>query len=64
MAGDPCDWTPLPDHPIPPGSGQSIIRDVTVGVNETGVRAGLIGEIGTSSPVTENEEKSLRASAR
>ena len=43
---------------------EEIIRDVTVGVADTGVRAGLIGEIGTSSPVTENEEKSLRASAR
>lgn len=43
---------------------EEIIRDVTVGVDGTGVRAGLIGEIGTSSPVTENEEKSLRASAR
>ena len=30
----------------------------------TDVKAGLIGEVGTSSPITENEEKSLRASAR
>lgn len=43
---------------------EEIVRDVTVGVGDTGVRAGLIGEVGTSSPVTENEEKSLRASAR
>lgn len=41
-----------------------IVRDVVQGVGETGVRAGLIGEIGTSSPITGNEEKSLRASAR
>lgn len=43
---------------------EEIIRDVTEGVNGTDVRAGLIGEIGTSSPITENEEKSLRASAQ
>ncbi len=43
---------------------EEIVRDVTVGVNGTDIRAGLIGEIGTSSPITENEEKSLRASAR
>ena len=41
-----------------------IIADVMEGVNNTGVRAGLIGEIGTSSPITRNEEKSLRAAAQ
>ena len=41
-----------------------IVQDVTRGVGETGVRAGLIGEIGTSAPITPSEEKSLRASAR
>jgi phosphotriesterase-related protein len=41
-----------------------IIKDVTVGVADTGVRAGLIGEVGTSSPITASEEKSLRAAAR
>lgn len=41
-----------------------IVRDVSVGVGATGIRAGLIGEIGTSSPITPSEEKSLRASAR
>lgn len=43
---------------------EEIVRDVTIGVADTGVRAGLIGEVGTSSPITANEEKSLRASAR
>ncbi|MBI3989935.1 MAG: phosphotriesterase-related protein [candidate division NC10 bacterium] len=40
---------------------QEIIRDVTEGVGETGIRAGLIGEIGCSWPWTENEQKSVRA---
>ncbi len=41
-----------------------IIQDVTEGVADSGIRAGLIGEIGTSSPITPDEEKSLRAAAR
>lgn len=41
-----------------------IISDVRHGVGDTGVRAGLIGEIGTSAPMTPAEEKSLRAAAR
>lgn len=41
-----------------------IVREVTLGVGETGVRAGLIGEVGTSAPITPSEEKSLRASAQ
>ena len=35
--------------------------DVTSGVGDTGVRAGLIGEIGTTYPWTDNEKKVLRA---
>jgi phosphotriesterase-related protein len=42
---------------------EEIIRDITVGVGDSGVRAGIIGEIGTSSPITPNEEKSVRAAA-
>lgn len=38
-----------------------IIRDITAGVGTTGIRAGLIGEIGLSWPVLPNEEKVLRA---
>jgi len=41
-----------------------LTREVLEGVAETGVRAGLIGEIGTSSPITDRESKSLRAAAR
>ncbi|MBM3949555.1 MAG: hypothetical protein FJ312_10055 [SAR202 cluster bacterium] len=40
-----------------------IVRDVTVGVGETGVRSGLIGEIGNFWPMSANERKVLLASA-
>jgi phosphotriesterase-related protein len=40
---------------------REMIADITSGVADTGVRAGLIGEIGTTSPWTENERKVLRA---
>ncbi|MFT7474634.1 MAG: phosphotriesterase-related protein [Verrucomicrobiales bacterium] len=41
-----------------------IVRDLTEGIGGTDIRAGLIGEIGTSSPITAGEERSLRAAAR
>jgi phosphotriesterase-related protein len=41
-----------------------IVRDITVGVGDTGVRAGIIGEIGCSLPLTPNERKVLRACAK
>jgi phosphotriesterase-related protein len=41
-----------------------IVADIVQGVGNTGVRAGLIGEVGTSSPITAREIKSLRASVR
>jgi phosphotriesterase-related protein len=40
---------------------REMIADVTTGVGDTGVRSGLIGEIGTTHPWTENERKVLRA---
>ena len=40
-----------------------IVREVTEGVADTGIRAGIIGEIGCSWPLTHNEEKVLRAAA-
>jgi phosphotriesterase-related protein len=54
-----------------PGVGQrtqqeltdEIVRDLEVGVGESGVRAGIIGEIGTSEPITADEEKCVRAAA-
>jgi phosphotriesterase-related protein len=41
-----------------------IERDLTEGVDETGVRAGFIGEIGVSARFTPEEEKVLRGAAR
>ena len=40
---------------------REIVADLTVGVGETGVRAGFIGEIGTTWPWTDNEKKVVRA---
>ncbi|MBI4013153.1 MAG: aryldialkylphosphatase [Candidatus Rokubacteria bacterium] len=42
---------------------REIVRDLTEGVGDTGVRAGLIGEVGCSWPWTPNERKSVRAAA-
>lgn len=36
-------------------------RDILQGVGDTGVKAGLIGEIGTSATVTQDEKKALQA---
>jgi phosphotriesterase-related protein len=40
---------------------RELVADLTVGVDGTGVRAGFIGEIGTSWPWTDNEKKVVRA---
>jgi phosphotriesterase-related protein len=45
------------------GIAQQIIDEITVGVGNTGVRAGIIGEIGCTWPLTDNERKVLRAAA-
>lgn len=42
---------------------EEIVRDIIVGVGDTTVRAGIIGEIGCSTPLEDNERKVLRASA-
>ena len=42
---------------------RKIIEDIQEGVDGTGVRAGIIGEVGCTWPLTDNERKSLRASA-
>jgi phosphotriesterase-related protein len=41
-----------------------MIRELTLGVGETGIRCGFIGEAGCGSPMSANEGKVLRASAR
>ena len=43
---------------------EEIVRDVTEGVGETGVRAGIIGEIGCVFPLSANVLKVVRAAAR
>ncbi|MGH7415540.1 MAG: phosphotriesterase family protein [Candidatus Rokuibacteriota bacterium] len=40
---------------------REIVADLTVGVGDTGVRAGFIGEIGTTWPWADNEKKVVRA---
>lgn len=42
---------------------EDFARDILVGSDSTGVRAGIIGEIGCSWPLTKNERKVLRAAA-
>lgn len=39
-------------------------RDLTRGIGDTGIKAGIIGEIGTSAVVTEDEKKVLTAAGR
>lgn len=43
---------------------EEIVQDVTTGVGDSGIRAGLIGEIGCSWPLQDNERKVMRAAAR
>ncbi|MFC2014139.1 phosphotriesterase [Chloroflexota bacterium] len=42
---------------------EEIVRDITLGVGDTGERAGIIGEIGCSWPLVDNERKVLRAAS-
>ena len=42
-----------------------IVQDITVGIRGTGIRAGIIGEVGVNgNPITFNEEKSIIAATR
>ncbi len=41
-----------------------IVNDVTIGAGGTGIRSGIIGEIGLEHPMSPNERKSLRAATR
>lgn len=42
---------------------EEIVRNITIGVGDTGIRAGIIGEIGCTWPLQDNERKVLRAAA-
>lgn len=43
---------------------EEIVRDITIGVGDTGICAGIIGEIGGSWPLLDVERKVMRAAAR
>ena len=43
---------------------REIVGDLTVGADGTGIRAGFIGEIGTTWPWTDNERKVVRAAVQ
>ena len=43
---------------------ETIVTDVTEGAEGTDVKSGIIGEVGCSWPLTDNERKVLRAAAR
>jgi len=43
---------------------REMVADVTEGCDGTPIRAGILGEIGCSAPMTANERKTLRAAAR
>ena len=43
---------------------REIVSDIAVGADGTRIKTGIIGEVGCSWPVTDNERKVLRASAR
>ncbi len=43
---------------------EEIVKDVTQGVGDTGIKSGIIGEVGCSWPMPNNEVKSLRAASR
>ncbi len=57
-------------HPVEVGRmseeelAESMVRDVVEGADGTGIRSGIIGEIGLSYPVHPDEEKVLRAAAK
>ena len=42
---------------------EEMLRDITVGVGNTGIRAGIIGEIGVEWPMRDRERATLRAAA-
>jgi len=43
---------------------EKIVEDITEGVDSTGIKSGIIGEVGCSWPLTDNELKVLRASGK
>jgi phosphotriesterase-related protein len=40
-----------------------LVRDIKEGANDTGIKAGIIGEVGVMAPIEDFEKRSLRAAA-
>ena len=65
-----CGWYTPVSHPrdmdarTPEDLAQEMVRDMTAGVGETGVRSGIIGELGINGdPLTPNELKVVTSAA-
>ena len=43
---------------------EEIVSDITNGVGNSGIKSGVISEVGCTWPLTDNERKVLRASGR
>ena len=56
--------TPWLRNASPDEIATTMVRDIVEGVDATGIRAGIIGEIGVSDPITESEVNILKAAAR
>ena len=41
----------------------NIVREIEVGIGESGVMCGIIGEVGCSYPLKDSEKRSLQAAA-
>jgi len=58
-------WLPAEAHQMTIAEmAQSMITDILTGDPETGIQAGVIGELGVSRQITATEEKCLAAAAR
>jgi phosphotriesterase-related protein len=53
----------LQDEPVE-SITERLLKELQEGIDDTEVRPGIIGEIGTSCPIHKNEEKVLRAAGR
>ena len=60
----PVSYPPDMDKRSEDAIAENIVRDITIGVGDTGVKSGIIGEVGNFWPMSPNERKVLRASAR
>jgi phosphotriesterase-related protein len=63
-------WYVQPSHPASIGRksteelAQIMVDELTVGIGDTGIKAGVIGEIGCSIPFHPEEQKVLRAASK